>query len=187
MNLDSFFWKRRPDPALCRFLFAMSIRPITENDSEQFLVLCKSLDQETQFMMLEPGERTMTVDEQRQRIQSVLSQANQMIFVVETESRLVGYLGAYGGSFRRDRHCAYIVAGILQEYAGQGLGKQLFAALDEWAIDHKLHRLELTVMCHNERAVHLYQKMGFRTEGVKRDSLQVDGRYVDEFYMAKIL
>lgn len=165
----------------------MNIRPIIENDSEQFLLLCKSLDRETQFMMLEPGERTTTVDEQRQRIQNLLATDNQMIFVVEDENQLVGYLGAYGGSFRRNCHCAYIVTGILQAYAGQGLGKRLFNALDKWAMEHHIHRLELTVMCHNERAVHLYQKMGFEIEGVKRDSLQVDGRYVDEYYMARIL
>ena len=165
----------------------MNIRIITENDSEQFLLPCKSLDHETQFMMLEPDERTTTVEEQRQRIRNVLSQDNQMIFIVEDDERLIGYLGAFGGSYRRDRHCAYIVAGILQAYAGQGLGKRLFEALDEWAMNQKIHRLELTVMCHNERAVHLYQKMGFTTEGIKRDSLQVDGRYVDEYYMAKLL
>lgn len=165
----------------------MNIRTITENDSEQFLLLCKSLDQETQFMMLEPGERTMTVDEQRQRIQSLLSQDNQMILIIEDGNRLVGYLGAYGGGYQRNRHSAYIVTGILQEYAGRGLGQKLFEALETWALAHNLHRLELTVMCHNERAVHLYQKMGFEIEGMKRASLQVAGRYVDEYYMAKLL
>jgi RimJ/RimL family protein N-acetyltransferase len=145
------------------------------------------LDEETQFMMLEPDERTLTTEDQRQRIKNVLSQDNQMIFVVEHENRLVGFLGAFGGDFNRNRHCAYIVVGILQEYTGQGLGKQLFKALEEWAIDHRIHRLELTVMSHNERAIHLYRKMGFKREGIKKDSLRVNGQYVDEYYMAKIL
>lgn len=165
----------------------MNIRPIKESDSENFLRLCKSLDQETQFMMLEPGERTTTVEDQTQRIKNLLSTENQMIFVAEDENRLVGFLGAYGGGYKRNRQSAYIVTGILQQYAGQGIGKQFFKMLDEWAATHHLHRLELTVMSHNERAVHLYQKMGFVTEGVKKDSLQVDGKYVDEYYMAKIL
>jgi RimJ/RimL family protein N-acetyltransferase len=165
----------------------MIIRTIRESDTEQFLLLGKTLDQETQFMMLEPGERTMTIEEQSQRIKSVLSQDNQMIFAAEQDNRLVGFLGAFGGGFQRNRHCAYIVIGILQKYVGQGIGTQLFEALETWAIDHKLHRLELTVMSHNERAIHLYQKMGFKTEGIKRDSLLVNGRYVDEYYMAKIL
>jgi len=148
----------------------MNIRVIRESDSEQFLLLGKSLDEETQFMMLEPGERTLTIEEQAQRIKSILSQDNQIIFVVEHENRLVGFLGAYGGSFHRNRHCAYIVIGIMQDYGGQGIGKQLFETLEKWAIDHELHRLELTVMRHNERAIHLYQKMGYKLEGVKQDS-----------------
>jgi RimJ/RimL family protein N-acetyltransferase len=79
------------------------------------------------------------------------------------------------------------VVGIRHKFAGQGIGKKLFEALERWAVEHGLHRLELTVMCHNERAIRLYQKMGYNIEGVKQDSLRVDGRYVDEYYMAKIL
>lgn len=165
----------------------MKIRAIRESDNEQFLLLGRLLDEETQFMLLEPGERTMSVEEQTRRIGSVLSQDNQMIFVVEHEHQLVGFLGAYGGNFRRNRHCVYVVIGIRQNFTGQGIGGQLFEALEGWAIDHKLHRLELTVMAHNERALHLYQKMGYRIEGTKQDSLQINGTYVDEYYMAKLL
>ncbi len=165
----------------------MSIRAIRESDAEQFLLLGKALDEETQFMMLEPGERTTTIEEQTQRIRNILAQDNQMIFVVEHEDQLVGFLEAVGGSYRRNHDCGYIVIGIRQDFAGQGIGKELFEALEKWAVDHRLHRLELTVMSHNERATHLYQKMGFKTEGTRKDSLLVNGRYVDEYYMARIL
>ena len=42
-------------------------------------------------------------------------------------------------------------------------------------------------MTHNHRAIARYQKMGFVIEGLHRDALLVDGRYVDEFTMAKLL
>lgn len=108
----------------------MDIRTICESDSEAFLLLGKTLDEETQFMMLEPGERNLTVEEQRQRILAVLGRDNQTILVAEEENRLVGFLGIFGEGFRRNRHCAYIVIGILQAYTGQGIGKQLFAAAE---------------------------------------------------------
>jgi RimJ/RimL family protein N-acetyltransferase len=165
----------------------MNIRAIRETDSEQFLLLSKVLDEETQFMMLEPGERTTTIEEQTQRIRNVLSQDNQMIFVVEHENQLVGFLAALGGNYRRNYHCVHIVIGIGKNFVGQGIGKQLFNVLEKWATDHKIHRLELTVMSHNKRAIHLYQKMGFENEGIKHDSLLVNGKYVDEYYMARIL
>ncbi|MER1957938.1 MAG: GNAT family N-acetyltransferase [Solibacillus sp.] len=40
-----------------------------------------------------------------------------------------------------------------------------------WAKQQQLHRLELTVIEHNHQAIHLYRKMGFKEEGIKRDSL----------------
>jgi RimJ/RimL family protein N-acetyltransferase len=165
----------------------MFIRPIQEKDSEQFLLLAKEIDQETQFMLLERGERATTIEEQRQKIRNVLSQSNQIILVAEHENELIGYLGAYGGNFQRNRHSVYLVVGILQAYTGQGVGAQFFKALEEWALTRDIHRLELTVMAHNNRAMRLYRKMGFETEGIKKDSLKINGKYVDEYYMVKIL
>ena len=35
-------------------------------------------------------------------------------------------------------------------------------------------------------AKHLYEKNGFKVEGIKKNSMIIDDKYVDEFYMAKI-
>lgn len=163
------------------------IRPIKIADADRFLVLCRQLDQETKFMLLEPGERLTTVAEQERRIRMILNQQNQTIFVGEDDDRLVGYVAGLGGSYRRNQHKADVVVGILQDYTGQGLGAKLLQHLEKWARDQRLHKLELTVMAHNVRAIKLYTKMGFAIEGVSSDSLFVDGRFVDELDMAKIL
>ncbi len=165
----------------------MIIRTILISDAEQFLNLCKKLDTETQFMMLEPGERTTTVEEQQAQIAHLLMLENQTIFVAEYNGQLVGYLAALGGEFQRNRHSVYIIIGILQAFTGQGIGTQLFRTLEEWAQLQRIHRLELTVMVHNEAGLALYKKQGFEIEGTKRDSLLVNGKYVDEYYMAKLL
>jgi RimJ/RimL family protein N-acetyltransferase len=81
----------------------------------------------------------------------------------------------------------YIVIGILQSYSGQGIGAKLFERLEQWAREEEFHRLELTVMTHNHRAIGLYNKMGFKVEGVKKHSLFVNGEYVDEYYMSKLI
>jgi len=68
----------------------ITIREIREHDARDFLELCRRLDEETQFMMLEPGERLTTEAEQRERIKKMLSEDNQTILVAESEGRLVG-------------------------------------------------------------------------------------------------
>jgi RimJ/RimL family protein N-acetyltransferase len=165
----------------------MIIRTICEDDAEQFLSLCKQLDLETQFMLLEPGERKTTLEEQRAQIEILLRHENQTIFVAEQDNQLVGYLAASGGTFKRNSHSAYLVTGILQGFTGQGIGTQLFQRLEEWAKQQHIHRLELTVMTHNTAGIALYKKQGFAIEGTKRDSLLINGQYVDEFYMSKVL
>jgi RimJ/RimL family protein N-acetyltransferase len=56
-----------------------------------------------------------------------------------------------------------------------------------YTAQHSIHRLELTVMTHNEAGIALYRRPGFEIEGVKKQSLLMDGQYVDEYYMAKLL
>jgi RimJ/RimL family protein N-acetyltransferase len=165
----------------------MLIRTIRPDDAEQLVHLKLQLDGETQFMMLEPGERTLTVDGQRKQIERILSHDNQTILVAEHEGQLIGYLSAIGGAYKRSRQSAYIVVGILQAFTGQGIGTQLFIAMEEWARQHQLHRLELTVMAHNQVALALYKKRGFEMEGVRKDAVFVNGQYVDEYAMAKLL
>lgn len=100
---------------------------------------------------------------------------------------MIGYLIAIGGSAKRSKHTAYIVADILSQYRGQGIGTALFKHLENWAKKHSISRLELTVVAENEAGVALYKKSGFEIEGIKRNSLLIDGVYHDEYYMAKLL
>jgi RimJ/RimL family protein N-acetyltransferase len=165
------------------------IRKITPDDAEAFLRLCHRLDQETHFMLLEPDERTLTPDEQRQALERLAASGREMIFVAEDEQsgELVGYLAIRGGTFRREQHRASLVVGVVQAFSGQGIGSRLFQEMERWAPQRGLHRLELTVMVHNQRALALYRKQGFLIEGTRRHALFVDGQYVDEYYMAKLL
>lgn len=163
------------------------IRELTAEDASAFHALRYQLDEETHFMMLAPGERTTTPEQVRAYLQGVFEADNQVCLGALDEEHLVGYISLSGGRYQRIRHCATIVVGVLQAYAGQGLGTRLFEQGIAWARSRHLTRLELTVMTHNHRAVHLYRKMGFELEGTKKHAMLVDGQYVDEYCMALLL
>jgi len=137
-------------------------------------------------MLREPGERSTSVEEQRQHIDFVLARGG-MIFVAEHDGQLVGHLGATMYAFRRVCHSATIVIGIIQEWTHRGVGNSLFAAMEEWARQKHLHRLELTVMTNNIAGIALYKKRGFEIEGMRKDAYLVRDRYIDEYLMAKLL
>lgn len=166
----------------------MHIRELNPTDAEKFLAMNKQLDQETSFMLYEPDERQTTVEQQQKMLERLSKQERSQFWIVEDDKEnLGGFLAIIGQSNWRNRHSAYIVIGILKAYQGQGLGKKLFYQMEEWAKEKEFHRLELTVMKHNNRALQLYLKMGFEIEGVKRNSLRVNGEFVDEYYLSKLI
>jgi RimJ/RimL family protein N-acetyltransferase len=165
----------------------MLIREIKPDDAEKLINLIKQVESESQYMLFEPGERKMSSSEKKNRIEIMRKSDNSTIFVAEDDHQLIGYLIVIGGNAIRNKHSVYLVIGILAKYRGRGIGTKLFKQLENWAIIQKIHRLELTVVTRNEAGLKLYQKMGFEAEGTKRHSLYINGEYLDEYSMSKLL
>lgn len=164
----------------------MIIRQVQINDANQLSQLIGEVERTSQTMLYEAGERKLSAEQLKKRIESLGADAST-ILVAEIDESLVGYMMVIAGTTNRNKHSAYIVIGISEAFRGQGVGKALFKSLNDWSIQNKLHRVELTVMSNNTAAIVLYEKAGFIKEGVKKDSLFVNGQYVDEYYMAKLL
>ena len=160
----------------------MELRSLRPADAEALWHLQKALDAETSFMMFEPDERPFDLAATAEQIRRT-----DFLVAAEIDGRLAGYLSAERGPYRRQRHVATVVIGVLAKFQRQGIGRRFFAALDAWAQDHGVRRLELTVEATNTGAIALYTAAGFTTEGVRRDAMRVGGDFVDELYMAKLL
>lgn len=163
----------------------MMIRHAKAEDAEKLIELIANAES-SGFMMFEPGERKMTVEQLEKRIETMESDPTSTILLAEKDEDLLGYLFVIGNTPQRTRHSVYLAIGISEKSRGKGVGTKLFERLDEWAPENNIRRLELTVMVNNRAGLALYQKMGFTIEGIKKNSLKVDGEYIDEYYMAKV-
>jgi RimJ/RimL family protein N-acetyltransferase len=76
---------------------------------------------------------------------------------------------------------AWVAIGIGDEaQSGQGYGYEAMRLLLQFAFDElNLHRVQLTVFDYNQRAIRLYEKLGFTREGAFREFLQRDGQRHD--------
>lgn len=163
-------------------------RKLRVEEAQKFWDMMNELDKETKFMMYEVGEReekTVNLQALECQIQNSIED-NDFLLIAEVEGEIVGYLSAERGVPNRIKHTAYVVTGVREKYRGCGIGKELFQRLDSWAKENDVTRLELTVICNNIIAKKLYEKNGFVVEGIKKNSMIMDGQYVDEFYMAKL-
>lgn len=160
----------------------MDIRHIRLEDAEQFANLLTSVDA-SNMMLFEPGERRTSIDQEEKRIESILMQSNSTIMVADDNGILAGYVAVHGGQGSRNRHSAHLVVGVREQYRGQGIATRMIKEVFRWAKEAGLDRLGLTVIKDNDRALNLYKKLGFQTEGEKIHSLMINGQPVNEYYL----
>ena len=163
------------------------MRAAGPDDAAALLGLKRRLDQETSFMLLEAGERDASVPALARELETAARSGNSSVIVAEIGGELVGYVELTGGTFHRNQATVYVVIGVLAAAGGKGVGRGLLEEGKRWAAAHGMHRLELTVMAHNHRAIGLYQRTGFSIEGRRSECLLIDGQFIDELYMAMVL
>lgn len=87
----------------------------------------------------------------------------------------------------RMRHVGSVGLFVHTDYQNMGVGTALLRTLldlaDNWLM---LVRVELKVFADNERAIHLYEKLGFEVEGRMRMTTIRNGQYVDDLKMARL-
>lgn len=100
---------------------------------------------------------------------------------------IIGTAGLTVYANHRMRHSGGIGIMIHKDYQNKGVGSALMSKLidvaDNWLM---LVRIELTVFEDNARAIHLYEKYGFEKEGIKRLAAIRNGKYENEYLMARI-
>jgi ribosomal protein S18 acetylase RimI-like enzyme len=166
------------------------IRLAGPEDAGALLALQHRLDGQSEFMLLEPGEREQSPARLRDRLLAQ-GRAGGFDLVAEGEDGngdgLAGWLSVEVLPFRRARRAGYLVLGVDVAAAGRGLGRSLLAAAEHEAAGRGLRRLELTVMTGNLRALGLYLRCGFQVEGLRRQALVRGTTLIDEYYMGKLL
>lgn len=109
-------------------------------------------------------------------------------FGVETiaEGRLIG--GAeLGGASPENRSAVLGIALGDKQFWNSGHGTDTMRTLCRFGFEMmNLHRIELDVYATNERARRVYEKVGFKLEGVRREAVYKFGRYQDVFVMGML-
>ncbi|MEG0259415.1 MAG: GNAT family N-acetyltransferase [Lysinibacillus sp.] len=164
----------------------VDVRKAINSDSLQIIAVMKNAE-ESGLMLFSPGERSVNSEAFAKYIDSINATTTSGLFVAIENEQILGYMIVQNDKPMRVTHRGYLVIGVHSDSRGKGVGKALFTYILEWAKQVELHRLDLTVITTNEAAVNLYKKIGFEIEGIKRDSLLIDGEYVDEYYMSILI
>ena len=159
-----------------------TIRPMELGDAPGFNVLRRM-----------PGVFETTLGLPSERVQHSIDGFQRFgpddhIFVAVLEDgTVIGSAGLQVCTNPRMRHVGTLGMLVHTEFQNQGIGTALMKTVlelaDNWLM---LRRVELEVYADNQRAVRLYEKFGFETEGRKREAAVKNGTYVDLRVMARL-
>ncbi len=159
------------------------LRAIEESDVARITVWMN--DHETTRYLL-TGRFAMTHADERAWLHSHSGKQDNMVFAIcrNDDDQHIGNCGLHEVSWI-DRCCVLgVVIGDSRE-RGRGYASEVVPMLLAYAFqDLNLERVELSYMAGNDRAEHVYRKLGFVEEGRLRNKRYREGRYLDEVVMS---
>lgn len=154
-------------------------------DAESLVNYMKDVDCETKFLAREPGEFSLTVDQEKDFIKKASNNKNLLFLVCEIENEIVANCSVgIGNSNKRFKHRASMGLSVRKKYWNMSIGKVLMQESIEWCKRNNIEQLELEVVTKNDRALSVYKKFGFQIQGTKKRAMKYeDGTYADEYQM----
>lgn len=165
------------------------IRSAEENDAENLIDYLKITAAETPFLIREPDEITLTIEQEKAFIKDKKNSMSELLLIAETDGRHIGNCSLMSiGGYKRYRHRCAIAIALYKEYCGIGIGKAMLEIVLDIAEKTGYEQAELEVIADNKPAIALYKKLGFKMYGTFPDNMKhTDGSYVDAYWMMKKL
>ena len=164
----------------------IGFRPKQSSDMEMLWKMFSTISDQSLSNLIPPFTR--------ERIESWTSNINykEVLTIVavikeKTEQRIVGSASLKFNLQETSKHKAELSIAVHDEYQNMGLGTAMVKHLLGIARAKRLRKVRLLVSTDNDRAVHVYKKVGFEIEGKLCKERFVEGKYRDEYRMAVFL
>jgi RimJ/RimL family protein N-acetyltransferase len=166
-----------------------TIREAIPDDAAAILAALKIIGSQTPYLVMDEKGLEMTPDEMSENLANLYDSPNNVLMVALADGKVIGTASVKASSKQRMEHIGEIGISILKDYWGFGLGSLMMEELIEWAKESQvIRRLELTVQHRNQRAVHVYEKIGFKTEAIMpRGAKTDDGEFLDVHLMSMMI
>ena len=169
--------------------YDLLIREAEISDASEVRALLDQIGQESSFTSLDENGLSISESEMQIFIDKQAQSENQITLLAFLNDELAGIINVTADQRPRVRHIGDIFLGIKKTFWGSGLGSILMEEAIEWAESSGvIRRLQLTVQKRNLAAIHLYEKMGFITEGLQERGACIErGEFLDVYLMGKLI
>lgn len=164
------------------------LRTPRREDAENVLNLVKTSLQETDFLLNTPEEFDMTIEQEADFLENLAASDFNLMITCFIDGAAVGNCALFFMNKLKERHRARIAIAVMKKAWNKGIGTALFEKMIRIAKEKELMQLELEYIEGNERARHLYEKMGFIQFAERPNAIRLkDGTLLSEYLMIRQL
>ena len=165
------------------------LRNAEVSDSAALIEYLKITTGETPYLIREPEEVTITLEQEEKFIESKLNDKKELMLIATIDGKHIGNCSLMSiAPYKRYAHRCEIAIALYQEYCGSGIGKIMMKTVLNVAKSLGYEQAELEVISTNTNAIELYKKLGFETCGHFPNNMKYsDGTYADAKRMVKML
>lgn len=165
------------------------LRSAEPTDALALIDFLKITATETNFLIREPNEITITEEQECCFIDNKLQEDREILLVATLDGKHIGNCALMSvAPFKRFAHRCEIAIALYKEYCGYGIGKVMVQTLLDVAKNLGYEQAELEVVADNHAAVALYEMLGFKKCSIlPRIMKYADGTYADGIRMIKVL
>jgi len=161
------------------------IRQAEAHDAEQLLNCIKTYIPESDYTPKFEHEITLTLEQEKDWINSFITNDNSLLLVAEYENKIIGNIDLTGSRREAMKHTAVIGMGMIKEFRNSGLGTALLSSIAEWSKENPiLELIWLQVYTENELGLNLYKKIGFKENGIIKNFFKHNNKYFDNLTMS---
>ena len=167
----------------------IQLRSARKEDAPALVEYLKTTAVETQFLTREPDEITITPEREETFIQGIEDSPKELMLLAFMDGQHIGNcsLHTIGNQLRYRHRCGLAIA-LYQKYCGLGIGKIMLQTGLDAAKECGYEQAELEVVSTNERAIRLYESLGFEKYGTLTHSMKYqDDSYADDCLMMRKL
>ncbi len=156
------------------------LSPMNSEDAERYTEWLNDL---ATTINLSSAPKVISLEAEREFLQSLAKEGYNFAIVRKENDELIGNCGLLSVDQVQQTAELGIFIGEA-ESRGQGYGSEAILLLLDFAFNLlNLHTVFLRVREFNEKARRVYEKLGFREIGRRRECVRIGGKYYDDIYM----
>jgi len=160
------------------------LREAVKEDAAELVNYLHKIGGESDFLTFGYGELSISVNDEEALLEDSRNAQNKIMILALVGDKIIGGLHFTGGARARTRHSGEFGVSVLKDYWDQGIGTAMVQALIQWAkASEAIRKLNLRVRSDNERAVRVYEKLGFIQEGLVTREFFISGQFYSSIHM----